>query len=220
MKRRIVSLLPSATDLMFDLGLGDHLLAVSHCCDHPGAAGLPVLTRSIIRDDLPQDEIDRAVSEAVRGGRALYTVDGPLLDALKPELVVTQGVCEVCAVTPGTVAEALRFLPGCLPTEQVLSLEGKTFAGILADLRALARAAGVPQRGEALAAESERRWKAVRPAPGPSAPRADAGMGGPALLRRPLGARTGGAGRGNGRAGLRRARQRTPDLGGRGAAGP
>ena len=160
---RIVSLLPSATDLIFELGLGDHLLGVSHCCDHPGAASLPVLTRSIIGSDLPQAEIDRAVSEAVRAGRALYTVDGPLLDRLRPDLVVTQGVCEVCAVTPGTVAEAVRFLPGCLPAEQVLSLEGKTFAGILADLRALARAAGVRERGEALAAESERRWNAIRP---------------------------------------------------------
>lgn len=167
MKRRLVSLLPSATDLIFDLGLGDQLLGVSHSCDHPGAAGLPVLTRSIVGPDLPQADIDRAVSEAVREGRALYTVDGPLLDALRPELVVTQGVCEVCAVTPGTVADAVQSLPGCLPAGQVLSLEGKTFAGILADLRALAQAAGVPERAEALADETRRRWEAIRPAPHP-----------------------------------------------------
>ena len=67
---RLVSLLPSATDLIFELGLGEQLLGVSHCCDHPGAASLPVLTRSIIGSDLPQAEIDRAVSEAVRAGRA------------------------------------------------------------------------------------------------------------------------------------------------------
>lgn len=163
---RLVSLLPSATDLIFELGLGERLLGVSHCCDHPGAAGLPVLTRSIVGYDLPQPEIDRAVSEALRAGRALYTVDGPLLDELRPDLVVTQGVCEVCAVTPGTIAEATRLLPGCLPAERVLSLEGQDFAGILGDLRALAHAAGVPERGERLAEEAQARWDAVEAAPG------------------------------------------------------
>ena len=163
---RLVSLLPSATDLIFELGLGERLLGVSHCCDHPGAAGLPVLTRSIIGYDLPQPEIDRAVSEAVRAGRALYTVDGPLLDELRPDLVVTQGVCEVCAVTPGTIAEATRLLPGCLPAEQVLSLEGQDFAGILTDLRALADAAGAAERGARLAESAQARWDGIEAAPG------------------------------------------------------
>ncbi len=160
---RIVSLLPSATDLLFDLGLGERVAGVSHSCDHPGAAGLPVLTRSIVDSGAPQAEIDRAVSEAVRAGRALYSVDGGLLDALNPELVVTQGVCEVCAVTPGTVEAALRFLPGCLPAANVLSLEGRSVAGILEDLRALAGAAGVVERGEALAAQAQARWEAIAP---------------------------------------------------------
>lgn len=162
----IASLLPSATDLLFDLGLGESVVAVSHSCDHPGAAGLPVLTRSSVDPAAPQAEIDRAVSEAVRAGRALYTVDGELLDRLRPDLVVTQGVCEVCAVTPGTVEAAVRYLPGCLPAAQVLSLEGRSVAGILDDLRALAAAAGVPERGEALASAARDRWNAVRPAPG------------------------------------------------------
>lgn len=166
---RIASLLPSATDLLFDLGLGESVVAVSHSCDHPGAAGLPVLTRSIVDAAAPQAEIDRAVSEAVRAGRALYVVDGELLDHLNPDLVVTQGVCEVCAVTPGTVEAAVRYLPGCLPASQVLSLEGRSVAGILDDLRSLAHVAGVGERGERLAAEAKARWQAVRPAP--SAPR-------------------------------------------------
>ncbi|GGM21313.1 cobalamin-binding protein [Deinococcus aerophilus] len=160
---RIVSLLPSATDLLFDLGLGGRVAGVSHSCDHPGAAGLPVLTRSIVDSGAPQAEIDRAVSEAVRAGLSLYTVDGSLLDALDPALVVTQGVCEVCAVTPGNIEEAVRYLPGCLPTANVLSLEGRSVAGILDDLRALAGAAGVAQRGEALAADAQRRWDAIEP---------------------------------------------------------
>ncbi|WP_412027478.1 cobalamin-binding protein [Deinococcus yunweiensis] len=160
---RIVSLLPSATDLLFDLGLGDRVVGVSHSCDHPGVAGRSVLTRSIVDSSAPQSEIDRAVSEAMRSGLALYTVDGPLLDTLKPDLVVTQGVCEVCAVTPGTIEQAVRYLPGCLPADSVLSLEGTSVAGILADLRALAGAAGVPDRGEALAARAQAEWDAVPP---------------------------------------------------------
>lgn len=160
---RIVSLLPSATDLLFDLGLGARLAGISHSCDHPGAAGLPVLTRSIVDAGASQAEIDRAVSEAVRAGLALYSVDGDVLDALNPDLVVTQGVCEVCAVTPGTIEEAVRYLPGCLPAANVLSLEGRSVAGILDDLRALAGAAGVAGQGETLAAEAQRRWDAVTP---------------------------------------------------------
>ncbi len=160
---RIISLLPSATDLLFDLGLGERVAGVSHSCDHPGAAGLPVLTRSIVDSGASQAEIDRAVSEAVRAGQALYTVDGELLDALDPGLVVTQGVCEVCAVTPGTIEEAVRYLPGCLPTAHVLSLEGRSVAGILDDLRALARAAGVAERGEKLADAAYARWNAITP---------------------------------------------------------
>ncbi|GAA5434930.1 hypothetical protein Daqu01_00028 [Deinococcus aquaticus] len=161
---RIVSLLPSATDLLFDLGLGGRVVGVSHSCDHPQARGLPVLTRSIVDSAAPQAEIDRAVSDAVREGRALYQVDGPLLDALNPDLVVTQGVCEVCAVTPGTIEAAVRYLPGCLPAANVLSLEGRDLSGILDDLRALGMAAGVPERAGALAAQAQTRWDAVPPA--------------------------------------------------------
>ncbi|MFT2719930.1 cobalamin-binding protein [Deinococcus sp. A31D244] len=161
---RIVSLLPSATDLLFDLGLGGLVVGVSHSCDHPQARSLPVLTRSIVDSAAPQAEIDRAVSDAVREGRALYQVDGPLLDALNPDLVVTQGVCEVCAVTPGTIEAAVRYLPGCLPAANVLSLEGRDLSGILDDLRALGAAAGVPERAAALAAQAQDRWNAVQPA--------------------------------------------------------
>ncbi|MCP2014923.1 iron complex transport system substrate-binding protein [Deinococcus sp. HSC-46F16] len=161
---RIVSLLPSATDLLVALGVGERLVGVSHSCDHPAAAGRPVLTRSIIDSGAPQAEIDQAVSAAVREGRALYQVDGAQLDRLGPDLVVTQGVCEVCAVTPGTIESAVRYLPGCLPAAQVLSLEGRSVAGILDDMRALAAAVGLPERGEALIRQSQAEWDAVRPA--------------------------------------------------------
>ncbi len=164
---KIASLLPSATDILCDLGLRDQLVAVSHCCDHPAVRALPVLTRSIIAPDLPPQEIDRVVSDAMRAGRALYTVRAELLDALRPDLIVTQGVCEVCAVTPGAVGEAVRSLPGCLPVGgHLLSLEGRTVEGVLADVEAVARAARVPERGAALVQDARARWNAIQPATG------------------------------------------------------
>ena len=160
---KIASLLPSATEIICDLGLESQLVAVSHCCDRPAeVVELPILTRSIIGYDLPPAEIDRAVSAAVRQGTPLYTVRAELLEELAPDLIVTQGVCEVCAVTPGTIEEAVKYLPDCLPVNgRLLSLEGRTLEGILADVCAVARAAGVPERGEALTQQAARRWQAI-----------------------------------------------------------
>jgi iron complex transport system substrate-binding protein len=162
---KIASLLPSATEIICDLGLQDQLVAVSHCCDRPAAvSALPVLTRSVIGYDLPPAEIDRAVSAAVQGDSPLYNVRAELLDELSPDLIVTQGVCEVCAVTPATVQNAVRYLPDSLPLGgQLLSLEGRTFEGILADVQVVASAAGVPERGEQLVRASKARWDAVLP---------------------------------------------------------
>ena len=166
---QIASLLPSATEIICDLGLESQLVAVSHACDRPASVTrLPVLTRSIIGYDLPPAEIDRAVSAAVRQGTPLYTVRAELLGELAPDLIVTQGVCEVCAVTPGTIEEAVqqvtKYLPDCLPVNgRLLSLEGRTLEGILADVSAVARAAGVPERGEALTRQAAQRWQAIQP---------------------------------------------------------
>ena len=159
----IASLLPSATEIICDLGLESQLVAVSHACDRPaGVTNLPVLTRSIIGYDLPPAEIDKAVSAAMRQGTPLYHVKAELLAQLAPDLIVTQGVCEVCAVTPGTIQEAVRYLPDCLPSGgRLLSLEGRTLAGILADVCAVAQAAGVAERGEALTQQATRRWQAI-----------------------------------------------------------
>ena len=162
---KIASLLPSATEIICDLGLRAQLVAVSHACDRPdGINTLPILTRSIIGTDLSPAEIDHAVSAAVREGLPLYHVRAELLEQLAPELIVTQGVCEVCAVTPGTVQEAVRYLPDCLPLAgQLLSLEGRTLQGILADVQAVAAAAGVPGRGEVLTRQAQAQWDAVQP---------------------------------------------------------
>lgn len=160
---QIASLLPSATEIICDLGLESQLVAVSHACDRPARiVGLPILTRSSIGYDLPPAEIDRAVSAAVRRGTPLYTVRAELLEQLAPDLIVTQGVCEVCAVTPGTIEEAVRYLPDCLPVGgRLLSLEGRTFEGILADVCAVAQAAGVLERGEILTRRAAQRWQDI-----------------------------------------------------------
>jgi iron complex transport system substrate-binding protein len=139
------------------LGLEHRLLAVSHECDYPPSVRhLPRLTRSRISADMAPPAIDQAVREAARAGRPLYLLDQDLLGRLGPGLVVTQGVCAVCAVD----AETVRACP--LPDEVCLvSLEGVTFAGILQDIRRLARAAGVAPRGEELISALEERWRAL-----------------------------------------------------------
>lgn len=160
----IASLLPSATEIICDLGLRSQLVAVSHSCDRPASVvDLPVLTRSIIGYDLPPAEIDRAVSAAVREGLPLYHVRAELLSELAPDLIVTQGVCEVCAVTPATVQDAVKYLPDCLPPGgRLLSLEGRTLEGILSDVLAVAQAANVPERGEELVQRARAAWQAVK----------------------------------------------------------
>ena len=160
---RIVSLLPSATEIAASLGLLEQVVGVSHECDHPASAReLPVLTSSILDHGLSPSQIDEAVSAARLERRPLYAVDGALLTSLKPDLILTQGVCAVCAVTPQTVSSSLelvRLEASC--TAPVLSLSGIDYAGIKEDIRSVAAACGVPERAEALIAEMDGRWKHI-----------------------------------------------------------
>lgn len=150
---RIASLLPGATEMVAALGLGSSLVAVSHECDHPPeVAGLPRITGSWLKPDQAPADIDEAVSSAVREGRPLYRVDGEMLERLKPELVVTQGVCEVCAVTGDTVRAVGSTVP-------MLSLTGASFEGVLEDLSALGEATGVD--ATPVVARLRARWAAL-----------------------------------------------------------
>lgn len=159
---RIVSLLPSATEIVCALGLEDNLVAVSHECDYPSEVRqLPRITSSILPALDPQG-IDTAVNEAVQAGRALYQIDGDMLRALKPDLIVTQGVCDVCAVGLGTVEATLKFLPDCLPEgAQTLSFSGMNFGGILRDIRLLAEVTGREEEADMLITSLRERWSAV-----------------------------------------------------------
>jgi len=108
---RIVSLLPSATEILFALGLGDEIVGVSHECDFPPAARTKqVVIQSRIAKDATPAEIDTQVREYLSAGESLYAVDAQALEALKPDLIVTQDLCHVCAATPDDLATALsRF---------------------------------------------------------------------------------------------------------------
>ena len=156
---RIASLVPSATEMLFSLGLGDRVVAVTHECDYPpGAEQLPHLTRSVIVDGLSAAEIDVAVRERTSRGEALYELDEGVLEQLDVDLIVTQAVCEVCAVSFDDVQRVAERLP---TQPQLISLDPSTLGEVLADIPRLADAAGVAEAGERLAAEAGARIEAV-----------------------------------------------------------
>lgn len=156
---RIASLVPSATEMGFALGLGEQIVAVTHECDHPPAAAtLPHLTRSVIPAGLSPAEIDAAVRERTGRGEALYELDTGRLAELDVDLIVTQAVCPVCAVS----YEDVRAVASRLPTRpEVLSQDPSSLADVLDDALGLAMAAGVPERGRALRAVLMSRIEAV-----------------------------------------------------------
>jgi iron complex transport system substrate-binding protein len=157
---RIASLIPSGTDLVVALGLGDSLVGVSHECDHPQAAGLPVLTSSIIPPpttdgpSIAPGEIDRLVSSSIQDGNSLYLTDRDLLRELAPDVIVTQDVCDVCAVSADAAKELVCELS---PGAQLVMLTATTTDGFLNDLRVLGEALGA----QATAAEVERSTQAA-----------------------------------------------------------
>jgi iron complex transport system substrate-binding protein len=148
--------------MLFALGLGDSVVAVTHECDYPEeAAAIPHLTRSVIEEGLSAPEIDATVRKRTQAGRALYELDEPTLDELDPDLIVTQAVCEVCAVSYDDVVAAAGRLPS---RPRVLSLDPSTLGEVLADIPRLAEAAEVPAEGEELVEEAGFRIDAVRDA--------------------------------------------------------
>lgn len=145
--------------MLFALGLGDRVAAVTHECDYPpGAEQLPHLTRSVIPEGLEAAEIDAAVRERTGRGEALYELDESTLEELGVDLIVTQAVCEVCAVS----FDDVRAVAERLPTHpEVISLDPSTLGEVLADVPRLASAAGVGEAGERLAADAAERIEAV-----------------------------------------------------------
>jgi iron complex transport system substrate-binding protein len=159
---RIATLVPSATEMCFALGLGDDVVAVTHECDYPAAtADLPRLTQSMIPAGLEPADIDAAVRERVAAGESLYALDAPALGGLEPDLIVTQQICAVCAVS----CDDVRAIAAGLPSRPaVLSLDPARLSDVLADAETLAAAAGRPTAGRALRRRLEQRIDAVRAA--------------------------------------------------------
>ena len=134
---RIVSLVPSATEMLFALGLGPDLIAVTHECDYPPAAReLPNVTRDLLPQGLTSAEIDAAVKERTLAGESIYELDTEALHDLRPDLIVTQALCSVCAVSYDDVraiAEEINTQP------MVISLDPHTVGEVLGDARTLAQ---------------------------------------------------------------------------------
>ena len=135
---RIASLVPAATEMLFALGLGEDVVAVTHECDFPPPAqDLPCVTRPILPEGLEPGEIDSAVRALSEEGRPLFELDEHRLRTLAPDLIVTQGVCTVCAVSLEQVEALARDMD---PAPQVVSLEPTTLGEVLGDLRTVAQA--------------------------------------------------------------------------------
>lgn len=159
---RIASLVPSATEMLFALGLGESVVGVTHECDHPPrAAALPHLTRTVLPPGLGAGEIDAAVKEVVGEGRALYELDQERLAELAPDLIVTQAVCEVCAVSYEDVVAVAARLPG--PPE-VLQQDPSTLGEVLDDVTRLGDAVGIERRARRVRGGLEQRLERVRAA--------------------------------------------------------
>lgn len=135
---RIVSLVPSATEMLFALGLGGDVVAVTHECDYPEAAReLPRVTRDVLPAGLSSAEVDAAVKERTLAGESIYELDTELLRDLRPDLIVTQALCTVCAVSYDEVREIAEEIE---TRPQVISLDPHTLGEVLGDARTLARA--------------------------------------------------------------------------------
>ena len=142
---KIVSLLPSATEIVYALGLGEQLVAVTHECDFPDdARRKPVITTSVLPPGLSSAEIDDAVRGQLSDSHSLYTIDRDLLNALRPDVILTQQLCDVCAVSYSDVLAAVRSLPQ--PGAHVVNLEPTTLDDVLGTILTVGLATGCVEK--------------------------------------------------------------------------
>jgi iron complex transport system substrate-binding protein len=167
---RIVSLLPSATEIVYALGLDEHLVGVSCDCDYPdGASSKPVVSRSAlpIDDNSTPASIDTDVRASLTASEPLYTLERDLVRELQPDLILAQDLCRVCAVPSGHVTEALATI-GC--EAMVLSLDPHTFLEVIDDIERVAAVTDATSVGEGLVRDLKDRIEAVRSATAPLQP--------------------------------------------------
>jgi iron complex transport system substrate-binding protein len=165
---RIASFLPSATEILFAIGAGDDVCAVTFECDYPEAArARPQVVFSHLPPGLSPAEIDAIVSAEGAKGRSLYFVDLPRLEALRPELIVLQDLCRVCAIDSPTLARDMAHLP---TSPRVISLSAHSLSGVFAEILLLGEATGRSVEAQQLVAQLEARVSRVRNAPRPERP--------------------------------------------------
>lgn len=156
---RIVSLLPSATEIICSLGLRDRLVGITHECDYPlSVTDLPKVTKTLIPHDAASGEIDALVRERLKTEKALYSLDMPMLESLKPDLIVTQALCDVCAVAESEVQAAACSLPG---QPRVINLEPLCLGDVFECIRQVAYATRRPEVGELYVADLQERVDVV-----------------------------------------------------------
>jgi iron complex transport system substrate-binding protein len=153
---KVVSLLPAATEMMYALGLGDEVVAVSHDCDHPAPVlRKPQITRCEIHGaGLSNAEVDDWVRRTLAERSTLYTIDEPLLRRLEPDVILTQKLCDVCAPSYGSVAHLAATLP---TPPAVVNLEPSSLADIFENIRTVAAVLGVGERGEEVVSRLQQR---------------------------------------------------------------
>ena len=157
---KIVSLLPSSTEIICSLGLREQLVGVSHECDYPPSVStLPKVTKTLIPHDAGSLEIDHSVRVQLQSNKALYSLNMEILQRLEPDLIVTQSLCDVCAVAAAEVRAAACALPG---TPEILNLEPASFADVITTLRALAEVTGRAVEATKIVAELTARVEAVK----------------------------------------------------------
>ncbi len=158
---RICSLIPGATEVLAALGLADQLVGISHECDFPPSVRhLPVMIEPVVgKHGGTGEEIDRQVKELVATGNRLYRLNEEAFSLAQPDLIVTQDLCHVCAVTPDQLTQAIHSLPH---RPSMLSLSPTTLLDVLTDIERIAAAAGVPMNGKLLADTLRHRLDLVR----------------------------------------------------------
>jgi iron complex transport system substrate-binding protein len=158
---RIVSLVPSLTEICFTLGLGKQLVGVTHECDYPGKARtLPHITRSILPTGLTESaEIDRLVKYALAEGRPLYELDVERLKTLQPDLILTQSLCHVCAVSDEQVREVTATFE---PVPDVVSIEAATLDEVLQSIKTIGQRTNRAVTAGAVVAALQRRIERIR----------------------------------------------------------
>src|SRR5919112_5196654 len=153
---RIVSFLPSATEIACALGLADSIVGITHECDYPPSIkSKPVVVRNVLPiEKMSQGEIDRAVAERMREGLSLYQIDEALLRTLAPDIILTQNLCQVCAPSGNEVSQVLKSLPHA---PEILWLTPQSVTEIFDNVRELGAATGRVAEAEALVDDCEAR---------------------------------------------------------------